>query len=45
MYVHGVWAPEDTAIEQTERVGLSLASLNNTIPLIGYTWDSDTVFQ
>src|SRR5687767_4849693 len=23
IYVHGVWALEDTAIEQTERVGLS----------------------
>ena len=45
MYIHGVWAPEDTAIEQTERVGLSLTSLNNTIPVIGYTWDSDTDFS
>lgn len=45
MYVHGVWAPEDAAIEQTERVGLSLTSLNNTIPLIGYTWDSDTHYS
>jgi hypothetical protein len=45
IYVHGVWASEDSAKEQTERVGLSLASLNNTIQLIGYTWDSDTPFD
>jgi hypothetical protein len=45
MYVHGVWATEDAAKEQTERVDLSLASLNNTLPLIGYSWDSDTSFS
>jgi hypothetical protein len=45
IYVHGVWASEDSAKEQTERVGLSLASLNNTIPLMGYSWDSDTPFD
>jgi hypothetical protein len=45
IYVHGVWASEDSAKEQTERVGLSLASLNNTITLIGYTWDSNTPFD
>jgi hypothetical protein len=45
IYIHGVWASEDAAKEQTERVGLSLASLNNTIPLMGYSWDSDTPFD
>jgi hypothetical protein len=45
LYVHGVGASEDSAKEQTERVSLYLASLNNTIQLIGYTWDSDTPFD
>ena len=45
IYVHGVWASENSAKEQTGRIGLSLASLNNTIPLIGYTWDSNTPFS
>jgi hypothetical protein len=34
LYVHGVGTSEDSAKEQTEIVGLSLASLNNTIQLI-----------
>jgi esterase/lipase superfamily enzyme len=45
IYVHGVWASEGNAKEQTERVNLSLNSLNYTIPVIGYTWDSNTPFS
>ena len=45
IYVHGVWTSEDNAKEQTERVSLSLDSLNYTIPVIGYTWDSNTSFS
>jgi hypothetical protein len=45
IYVHGVWASEGNAKEQTERVSLSLDSLNYTIPVIGYTWDSNTPFS
>jgi hypothetical protein len=45
IYVHGVWTSEGNAKEQTERVNLSLNSLNYTIPVIGYTWDSNTHFS
>jgi hypothetical protein len=42
IYVHGVWASKENAEEQTERVNLSLQSQNYSIPLIGFTWDSNT---
>ena len=45
IYFHGVWASEGNAKEQTERVSLSLDSLNYTIPVVGYTWDSNTPFS
>ena len=45
IYVHGVWSSKESAKEQTERVHLSLDSLNYNIPVIGYTWDSDTSFS
>lgn len=44
IYVHGIWASEDDAIEQTERVFLSLQESSYTYPVIGYSWDSDTKF-
>ena len=44
IYVHGVWASEDDANEQTERVFLSLQESSYTYPVIGYSWDSDTKF-
>ena len=44
IYVHGVWASEDDAFEQTERVFLSLQDRGYTFPVVGYSWDSDTVF-
>jgi len=42
IYVHGIWASKDDAIEQTERVILSLDESRYTYPVIGYSWDSDT---
>lgn len=50
IYVHGVWAGEDEAKEQYGRVKgsyqLALSELGQTIqsmPLVLYTWDSDTI--
>jgi Alpha/beta hydrolase of unknown function (DUF900) len=45
IYVHGVWATKEIAKEQTERIDLSLNNLNSHIPLIGFSWDSDTPFS
>jgi hypothetical protein len=41
IYVHGWAAKEGDAIEQTERVSLSLERSGYNIPLIGFSWDSD----
>ena len=45
IYVHGVWATEENANEQTERVSLSLDKAGYDIPLIGFSWDSNTSFS
>ncbi|MDN5867724.1 MAG: alpha/beta hydrolase [Candidatus Nitrosocosmicus sp.] len=42
IYVHGVWASEQEAEEQTERVFLSLLNTDYDIPVIGFSWDSNT---
>lgn len=42
IYVHGVWATKEIANEQTERVSLSLKKAGYDIPLIGFSWDSNT---
>jgi hypothetical protein len=44
IYVHGVWASQADAFEQTERVFLSLQNRGYTHPVVGYSWDSDTAF-
>ena len=44
IYVHDVWATEETAEEQTERVYLSLKA-GYHIPIIGFRWDSNTSFS
>jgi hypothetical protein len=44
-YVHGVWANETQAREQGERVFLSLIDSDYDIPVIGYSWDSNTSFS
>jgi hypothetical protein len=50
IYVHGVWAGENEAKEQYDRVKgsyqLALRDLGQTMqpmPLVMYTWDSDTI--
>lgn len=45
IYIHGVWATPEAAKEQTERVFLSLKHLKYNIPVIGFSWDSDTAFS
>lgn len=53
IYVHGVWTARnendeiakgmfENAIEVSDRVRLSLNSLDYTFPVIGFSWDSDT---
>jgi Alpha/beta hydrolase of unknown function (DUF900) len=45
IYVHGVWTSEEDAKEQIERIDLSLKRLNYSIPMIGFSWDSNTTFS
>lgn len=42
IYIHGVWTDERAADEQFNRTAMSLISNNYTIPLIGFSWDSNT---
>jgi len=42
IYIHRDWASESEAIEQAERTRLSLFKDHYKIPVIGYTWDSNT---
>jgi alpha/beta hydrolase family protein DUF900 len=50
IYVHWVWTAAnflsypyvENALEIFDRTRISLAALNYEIPLIGFTWDSDT---
>ena len=45
IYVHGVWATEAEAEEQTQRISLSLAKNGYHVPVIGFSWDSNTTFS
>jgi hypothetical protein len=45
IYVHGIWASKKDAEEQTQRVLLSLKKEGYSIPVIGFSWDSDTAFS
>jgi hypothetical protein len=45
IYVHGVWASGQESKEQTDRVHLSLQKSGYPIPLIGFSWDSNTTFS
>jgi esterase/lipase superfamily enzyme len=42
IFVHGVGATQSDAIEQTERVKMSLDSNGYYNPVIGFSWDSNT---
>jgi hypothetical protein len=45
IFIHGVWASKSGAIEQADRTRLSLFTDHYKIPVIGYTWDSNTAFS
>jgi hypothetical protein len=47
IYIHGVWATTQGAINQYHRVVDSALGLNNSylIPIILFSWDSDTPFD
>ena len=45
IYIHGVWATNETAEEQTQRVSISIKKEGYQIPLIGFSWDSNTAFS
>jgi hypothetical protein len=45
VYIHGIWTDETSAIEQFDRTAKSLAANNYSIPLIGFSWDSNTPFN
>ena len=45
IYVHGIWANDSQAEEQTDRLSLSLQDSGYSIPLIGFSWDSNTAFS
>jgi hypothetical protein len=42
IYIHGAWTDEQAANEQFNRTAMSLINNNYTIPLIGFSWDSNT---
>jgi hypothetical protein len=45
IYIHGAWTDETSANEQVNRTAMSLVTNNYTIPLIGFSWDSNTPFS
>jgi hypothetical protein len=44
IYVHGVWSNEQGALEQVQRVDISLRQQGNdyNVAIVGFSWDSDT---
>jgi hypothetical protein len=44
IYVHGVWADQQSALEQVQRVDISLRQQGNNydVTVVGFSWDSDT---
>jgi hypothetical protein len=42
IYIHGEWTDEAAANEQFDRIAKSIAINNYSIPLIGFSWDSNT---
>ncbi len=41
IYIHGIWTDRDAAIEQAERIDLSLPS-DKKIPIFVFLWEGDT---
>ena len=42
LYIHGVWTDNTSAKEQVDRTRLSLYTNGYQIPIIGFSWDSNT---
>lgn len=42
IYIHGAWTDEMSASEQLNRTAMALVINNNSVPLIGFSWDSNT---
>ena len=42
IYIHGVWTEHTSAKEQVDRTRLSLYANGLNIPIIGFSWDSNT---
>ena len=45
IYIHGVWTEQTSAKEQTDRTRLSLYENGSNIPIIGFSWDSNTAMN
>jgi hypothetical protein len=45
IYIHGVWARQITAKEQIDRAKLSLNANRYDIPIVGFSWDSNTAIN
>ena len=45
IYIHGAWTDETSANEQANRTAMSLQTNNYMIPLIVFSWDSNTPFS
>jgi hypothetical protein len=45
IYIHGEWADEKSAIEQSNRIAMSIKANDYGIYLIGFTWDSNSAIS
>ena len=45
VYIHGVWTRQIATKEQVDRTNLSLNSNEYNIPVVGFSWDSNTVIN
>ena len=45
IYIHGVWTAQIAVKEQTDRTQLSLISNDFNIPVVGFSWDSNTAIN
>jgi Alpha/beta hydrolase of unknown function (DUF900) len=45
IYIHGVWTRQITAKEQIDRTTLSLNANRYNIPVMGFSWDSNTAIN
>lgn len=45
IYIHGVWIGQTSAKEQLDRIKLSLNANGYNIPVVGFSWDSNTAIN